>query len=154
MASLPTVLKAQLSPRLHRELLSIGLAVPQVFVARFLEWKSGDEDSSYYFGKDAFNRNSKWLRHVHMVPIASPDALEQWDKNWQRSRARKSDRYLFYSDGGSFGYLLLGVVNDPGAHQFLAEPDSSDRLVLLEMEKQADAFYHFGKLPNDELGAA
>jgi hypothetical protein len=149
----PTALKAQLSPRLYRELLSFGASVPQVFIQRFLEWKSGDEDGSYYFGKDALNRNSKWLRHVHMVPIASPDAIAQWDKNWQRSRARKSDRYLFYSDGGSFGYLLLGVVNDPGAHQFLAKPNSSDRLVLLVMEKQADAFYHFGKLSDDEAGA-
>jgi hypothetical protein len=143
------VLKAALSPRLHRELLSFGSTVPEAFTQRFLEWKSGGEDESYYFGKDALNRNSKWLRHVHMVPIASPDSLEQWDKNWQRSRARKSDRYLFYSDGGPFGYLLLGVVNDPSAHQFLAGSRSSDRVVLLEMEKQADAFYHFGRLPND-----
>ncbi len=152
MASLPTVLKAQLSPRLHRELLSFGITAPQVFIERFLEWKDGGEDSSYFFGKDALNRSSKWLRHVHMVPIASPDTLEQWNNNWQKYRARRSDRYLFYSDGGSFGYLLLGIVNDPGAHQFLSEPNQDDRLVLLAMEKQADAFFHFGKLPSDDLG--
>jgi hypothetical protein len=71
---LPTALKACLSPWLQDAFAADKLDA-QRFIDRFLEWKQHGEDESYFFGKDALNLNSSWVRHVHMVPISSPQDL-------------------------------------------------------------------------------
>jgi Toxin YafO, type II toxin-antitoxin system len=138
-----TPLKAQLSPWLTQAFAAEGVDA-QRFMDRFVQWKQAGEDESYFFGKDALNLRSKLIRHVHMVPLASPQALAAWDTNWQRRRKRVSDRFLFYVDGARHGYLLLYIVNDPGAHDFLNSANPASRAVRQAMQKMADQFYHFG----------
>ncbi len=138
-----TPLKAQLSPWLTQAFAAEGLDA-QRFMDRFLQWKQIGEDESYFFGKDALNLRSKLIRHVHMVPLASPQDLAKWDTNWQRGRKRASDRFLFYVDGARHGYLLLYIVNDPGAHDFLNSPSPDSQAVRKAMQTMADQFYHFG----------
>lgn len=138
-----TVLKACLSPWLVEAFASEKLEA-QRFMDRFLQWKQDGEDESYFFGKDALNLHSTLVRHVHMVPLSSPDSLTAWDTNWKRRRKRVSDRFLFYADGGSHGYLLLYIVNDPGAHAFLNSAEPASQAVRAALQAMADQFYHFG----------
>ncbi len=138
-----TALKACISPWLQ-EAFSAENINAQHFIDRFVQWKHSGEDESYFFGKDALNLHSCMVRHVHMVPISTPNALAAWDTNWQRRRKRVSDRFLFYVDGGRHGYLLLYIVNDPGAHEFLSSKDSANQAVQRVIQVMADEFYHFG----------
>lgn len=111
----------------------------------FSEWKRGDEYSSYFFGKDGLGLSTLYLRHVHLVPVNDPLALKRWDAAWQRRPPgrKTSDRYLFYCDGGRHGFLLIYIVGDPGAHDFM----SSARVkpLLKSFSDHAERFAHFGE---------
>jgi len=118
---------------------------PNVLIHRFSEWKTGDEYSSYFFGKDALGLKTSALRHVHMVPLHDAEQLTSWNRAWRRKPpARKtSDRFLFYCDGGTqYGYLLIYIVGDPGAHDFLNNLET--KKLLAAFEECADEFIHFG----------
>jgi Toxin YafO, type II toxin-antitoxin system len=140
-----TALVAHLSSVLKNDFNLDGVD-SSLFIQRFLEWKQSSEDDSYFFGKDGLNRGSSLVRHVHMVPIHLGMDETEWDKNWKFNRKRTSDRYLFYVDGQQFGYLLLLLVDDPGAHAFLSSSDIEDRKMLSELERWADEFFYFGKI--------
>jgi len=100
-----------------RQKLDIVPGAADALAAEFALWKSGGEDDHYDFGKDGLGLRSKVLYHVHMVPIHVEGAQEAWNKAWARHGKRTSDRYLFYAYGGPrLGWLLLDVIDDPGAH--------------------------------------
>ena len=106
---------------------------------------SGREDDSYFFSRNSAPANGKFLSHVHMVPVNLPEALELWNTNWQRHSRRVSDRYLFYADGGpSNGFLLIAMVDEPGAHEIW---NPGRRSEIKTLEEVADRFYHFGEVP-------
>ena len=87
---------------------------------------------------------TKVLYHVHMVPRNVPGAQQQWDQDWRRYGRRTSDRYLFYANSGSGrDYLLIDLVDDPGAHQVW---DAAYAEYRKELEKTADDFVYFGKV--------
>ena len=139
-------MRVQLLPALAEQLLNSGHA-PQTLVEAFSDWKAAGEDDHYLFARDALNRGSKWLRHVHIVPLNNVEALEHWDAAWSRYRKRTSDRYLFYVDGGSlYGFLLLHIVDDPGAHRFLSTPTKAEQQLLNVFEHIADKFVHYGTI--------
>jgi hypothetical protein len=138
-------MQVRLTQLLEQTLLSAGDS-PQTLINLFTDWKSGPEDGSYHFGKDAFNRDSRLLRHVHMIPVGVPGDLAKWDAAWGRESKRTSDRFLFYADGGRpYGFLLIFIVNDPGAHGFL--DDRANKALLGKFEQIADDFVHFGTVP-------
>jgi mRNA interferase YafO len=112
-----------------------------ILCRHFANWKQQGEYSSYFFGKDGFNRNNTVLRHVHMLPLHDPQQKQRWDQAWRRDGRRTSDRYLFYADGGArLGYLLIYIVGDPGAHDFLSSPSSY--ALLQRFAQIADQFVH------------
>lgn len=116
-----------------------------VLIERFSEWKRGDEYSSYFFGKDGFGLKTSVLRHVHLVPLHDINAMSKWNTAWKkRPPGRKtSDKYLFYCDAGiSHGYLLIYIIGDPGAHDFLTKKQSKP--LLDAFEACANQFVHFG----------
>jgi hypothetical protein len=115
-------------------------------------WKalSGDQETDI-FGRDGANLGSTFFRHVHMIPFNDASALALWNYNFQNSRGKTSNRYLFYVDGGAaYGYLLLTVIDDPvtpgaeGAHD-IWKPHNAD--LLAELNRLADEFYHRGIVP-------
>jgi len=103
----------------------------------FIDWKMMPDEENYFFGKDAFGINSK-VRHVHLVPLDNP-SLKDWDANWEKFSERTSDSYLFYVDGGRFGFLLLTIVC-PGAHDVW----KNDKLLIKTMENMAESFIFNG----------
>ena len=80
-----------------------------------------------------------------MVPANMQDDLAKWDRNWCSYRKRTSDRYILYADGGmSYGFLLIALIEDPGAHE-LWNPDRRGEVNVLEAV--AENFSNFGTLP-------
>lgn len=127
---------------LEARLIANGLD-PNQLLQDFSSWKdSSDPDSCYIFGKDAFNMNSTRLRHVHMVPLFSNDDQEKWNLAWRRFSRRTSDRYLFYADGGvREGYLLIDILDDPGAHTIWSP---ANKQILSNWEEIAEKFIIYG----------
>jgi hypothetical protein len=119
---------------------------PQALISYFAEWKQSPATEDYFFGKDAFNRGSSVLRHVHLPPRSNADEIPRWQTCWRRRSNRTSDRHLFYVDRGLGRYLLIFIVDDPGAHEFLANPTSEQKALLTEFERIANNFYYFGKV--------
>ena len=138
--------KAAIAPPLLAKLTELNLSSAQL-LEDFLEWKSSDEeDSSYFFAKDGLNRGSKHLAHAHILPTVSADRAA-WDFAYERFRKRTSDRYLFYVDGGfSYGYLLLDIVADPGAHAVWDTHPNN----MKALEAAAEAFFFHGSVPERE----
>lgn len=68
--------KVQLTSALTSQLVLAGLD-PAILIEQFAQWKQKGEYSSYFFGKDGFNRDSTLLRHVHMVPLHDPAEAAQ-----------------------------------------------------------------------------
>ncbi len=139
-------MRVRITQALEDQLISAGLD-PNVLITRFSAWKAGDEYSSYFFGKDALGLNTSVLRHVHMIPLHDAEQLANWNRAWRRRPpARKtSDRYLFYCNGGAqHGHLLIYIVGDPGAHDFMSSPET--RQLLAAFEQCADQFIHFGTI--------
>jgi len=138
----------ELSNQLLNRTSSAGVSdplEPQLLIEVFREWKSGDEDGSYFFSRDSRPINGKYLHHAHMIPANMQDELAKWDNNWRRHRKRTSDRYILYADGGvSYGFLLIALIDDPGAHK-LWNPERRGEVEILE--KVAENFANFGLLP-------
>lgn len=140
------MVQVRLTEALKTQLLAEKLD-PNVLTQRFSDWKSGDEYSSYLFGKDGLGLNTIVLRHVHMIPLHDPNALSKWDIAWKRTPPgrKTSDRYLFYCDGGTgYGFLLIYIVGDPGGHDVLSAPGSKP--LINKFEACADQFVHFGTI--------
>jgi hypothetical protein len=117
-------------------------------IENFDAWKSDTtHPDTFVFGKDGLNRNSDFLRHVHMVPVNDVAAFDKWVFCYENGRQLVSDRYLFYANGGrAYGYLLIALLDDPGGHGIWA-PTAANRALLREWEEMADNFFHFGTIP-------
>lgn len=131
-----------------REYLRESRLDEETLVQQFRDWKAlaavGKEH--FAFGRDAAGLGNRHLRHVHMVPLFTPVAEQRWTQAWKRRGTRTSDRYLFYADGTpAFGYLLITLINDPGAHQ-VWQPQYRDFVEMIE--RIADDFHHHGKTPD------
>lgn len=138
------MLKVQISSQLLTALTASGQS-PELLMSKFSEWKLGDPDDHYWFGRDV--KGSSGLYHVHMVPRNDLNKKKQWDISWGRPgySKRDSDRYLLYANGGPrLGYLLIDLLEDPGAHGLWAGSQKS-RLAALELV--ADNFIYAGKVP-------
>lgn len=138
----------QASTKLIDSFLAAGLDEIHVqeFIRDFDFWKSFPaEVETDVFARDGANRGSSYLRHVHIVPLNDKEALARWNRNYENGDGNRSDRYLFYVNGGAaFGYMLLAVINDPGAHNIWA-PENKD--LLAEFERLAEDFYYNGVVP-------
>lgn len=142
----------QLTGALREQLCELGLD-PDNFAAEFDHWKSiGDEYSSYLFGKDGaysrpvVNGQPNTLRHVHLVPLADPVALQRWDKAFQRGSRKTSDRALVYVSDSYYGNLLLFILDEPTAHEVSLMKTTEHRQLMHQFAAVADKFIHAGEV--------
>ena len=101
---------------LSKHLAAIDPTAEATLITDFSEWKSGDEFEHPIFCHDQVENG---LHHVHMVPLNKIEDLKKWDAQMVKKHTRhkrRSDRYLLFADGGRFGYLLIQILDDPGAH--------------------------------------
>jgi len=137
-------LKVKLTSELTEKLTDSGLA-PHQLASDFGIWHADPTGPyAYYFGKDALNRGSSVLRHVHMIPHKDEKAVEKWDYLYDNDRQCTSDRYLFYVDGEKYGHLLIAIIDNPKGHK-IWEPTPSNRKMLAAWESIASDFLYFGK---------
>lgn len=114
-----------------------------LFIARFKEWKSAGEESSYYFGKDGFySPISHGLRHVHIVPVLSVQDKQRWDKNWKTGQRRTSDTCLVYVEDDQ-DFLLVNILPEPLAHKVARQETDDDRLIMKRFYQIAEQFYFY-----------
>jgi hypothetical protein len=120
-----------------------GSLTPEKLIERFINWKSGEEYSSYWFGH---NKIENGLTHVHMAPVTDGDSKTKWNYWWLNNRPhlRRSYCYLLYAYDKLYGYLLIDVLFDPGAHN-LWKPNAKQQLE--NYETVADNFIYNGTFP-------
>lgn len=135
----------ELSNTLKKQLSALNLD-PEILKKNFADWNLSGATDCTVFGKDAFNRGSTVLRHIHMRPMNDPVADSKWKTMAKRGSTPTSDRYLFYANSGNGNYLLIYIVNNPGAHDFLSMPTASEKALLKMFEAAADQFYHHNKI--------
>lgn len=85
-----------------------------------------------------------------MIPMNNAGNLASWKKIYAKNKKynsyqpQLSDRYLIYADGGRHGYLIIDLINDPGAHQIW---NARFKGIREHWEEVASDFVCLGKLP-------
>lgn len=132
---------------LKAQLQAASAGAEAELVQKFTEWKSGDPDDHYWFSKDVRGDDGN-LYHVHLVPNNVQADRKAWNVLWsqkpRRPWLRRSDRYLLYANGGRHGFLLIALLEDPGAHQLWERASQKDRE---DFEIVAENFVYFGQVP-------
>lgn len=138
-------MQVRVAAPLKAQLLAADPAAEAILVQKFTEWKSGHPDGHYWFSRDVRGDDGN-LYHVHLIPKNVPQERAEWDALWAKRRAwqRRSDRYLLYADGGRHGYLLIALIEDPGAHTLWTAAQRATREAL---EIVAENFVYFGQVP-------
>jgi len=111
--SLPVHVLAQT----YIEFQSRGLD-PELIREEFEKYKSGAEFDHEWFCHDVGSNPREYLRHVHFIP-SDLAAEAQWLADFadpHRKARRTSDRYVLYAWDPRHGYLIIDILDDPGAH--------------------------------------
>lgn len=137
-----TIDKINITSTLEADLATSGIQTHLLRQA-FLDFVNSND--SYEFGKAVGPGPNKFLWHAHMIPMNSPEQLEKWNVDYSRYTRCTSDRYLFYAKREPHvSYLLIDHVIDPGGHDLWLPKYKS---AVDAMEKVADDFYFFNKIP-------
>lgn len=147
-------------PFLHKvhitELLRGALALrgldPLTLTDNFAKWKSlGDagEYESCQFGKDGeyvrpTRNGARVLRHVHLPPATSPQALTRWESDFARRRRKTSDTCLVYAQDRFYGYLLIYIAQEPHGHELSAMVTPESTRLMNQFADVAEAFINDG----------
>lgn len=113
----------------------------------FAAYKGGDEFSHKLFCHDIGSDPGCHLRHVHFIPT-DPEDLNRWMELFKipyKRKQRTSDRYVLYAHDKTYGFLLIDILDDPGAHSLW----SQRRTTLAGYEKVASNFCTFGPVSMD-----
>ncbi|MFC3816593.1 type II toxin-antitoxin system YafO family toxin [Lysobacter sp. GCM10012299] len=119
----------------------------QILVDEFSWWKE-DEAREYlspWFGKDSAYtaprvNGEQWvLRHCHLPPSHTA-ALARWQKILSRKGRKTSDRVLVYVKRPDGDFLLIFVLDEPGAHQIAKMENLADRQLMQAMSAAAEEF--------------
>jgi len=117
-------------------------------VDAFKWWKesTGREFQSPIFGKDAALFSPKVggrayaLRHCHLVPLNDANALKAWARSHRFGSRKVSDRVLIYVQQDD-DFLLIDIVDDPGAHALMRMTDKQGKSFMLKCAEEAEAFF-------------
>ena len=124
----------------------------RLFCASFKEWKSGDEYSSFYFGKDSayftpsVNGEQYALRHVHLVPVIDKTRLLAWKKVWKLKGRKTSDRVLIYTRDKQGNFLLIYILSEPDAHAVARMKCQKHKELMEGFAAVAEAFIFDGSI--------
>lgn len=118
-------------------------------VKAFTWWKQDPsrEFESPFFGKDsALIRPSVggctyMLRHCHVVPLHNAAEKRRWAIEHKRRSRKTSDRVLIYVEHRD-QYLLIDVIDDPGAHEIMRMVDQQGKSFMQKCAEEAHAFIY------------
>ncbi|NHZ36019.1 type II toxin-antitoxin system YafO family toxin [Massilia rubra] len=112
----------------------------------FQYYKSGNEFDHEWFCHDRGADPGSYLSHVHLIP-SNPEDEATWladFENKHKRRHRSSDRYVLYASDPRHGYLIIDILDDPGAHEVWKQR----RTKLAGYELAATDFCTFGPKPD------
>lgn len=138
-------MQVDVASALRQQLQAQSSSAESILKAKFIEWKSQPGQDHYWFSRDVLG-DDKHLRHVHLIPNnVQPDRVA-WDGFWSKNQSsrRRSDRYLLYADRGMGRYLLISLIEDPGAHALWEKSHTATRKAF---EVVAENFVTFGQVP-------
>lgn len=139
-------MQVRVATPLRAQLAAVSSAAEMALLRSFSDWKAGQPEEHYWFSRDVRGDDGH-LYHVHMVPNNEAKARKDWNSLWfdrpRRPWLRRSDRYLLYANGGQYGYLLLALIEDPGAHKLWTPALNAQRLAF---EVVAENFVYFGQV--------
>jgi hypothetical protein len=141
-------MQVRVTAPLKAQLQAAHPAAEATLVKKFTEWKSGPPNGHYWFSREVRGDDGH-LYHAHLIPQNVVQDRVQWDALWsgrpRRPWLRRSDRYLLYADSGKlYGYLLIAVLDDPGAHTLWTP---SAKVMRESFEIVAENFVYFGHVP-------
>ena len=128
---------------------------PEKFAADFDNWKASfpaGEYAAYAFGKDGayskpkVNGKANTLMHVHLAPRKDPVARALWDEAWRLRRRKVSDHVLVYVHDQRHGYLLIYILDEPGAHAIATMEERQDAFLMCQFAAVADRFIQTGEV--------
>jgi hypothetical protein len=134
---------------------AFGAGAAKVFCDEFAQWrKSG---TNILFGRDEpYRREPKVdgddkLLHVHLMPDieVNPGAHDLWVKRWRRKRPaswRTSDNALVYVSDDAGNFLLIFILDEPGAHEIAQMKTPQNRATMEGFAAVAEAFRHDGSV--------
>lgn len=140
-------MQVDVASALRQQLQAQSSSAESILKAKFIEWKSQPGQDHYWFSRDVLG-DDKHLRHVHLVPNNVQTDRETWNDLWSKGPKqawqRRSDRYLLYADRGMGRYLLISLIEDPGAHALWEKSHTATRKAF---EVVAENFVIFGQVP-------
>ncbi|MDD2811747.1 type II toxin-antitoxin system YafO family toxin [Rhodoferax sp.] len=140
-------MKVHVTSQLSVQLLAVSQNAEALLVDEFIAWKNGPEDGHYWFSQNKLGDDGH-LFHVHLIPNNNATARREWNRLWRgppvRPWKRRSDRYLLYADGKQHGYILIALLEDPGAHDLWLPKNKS---LLQDFVIVADNFDFNGSVP-------
>lgn len=120
---------------------------PAKVVEQFAWWKHSEDrlDSSFWFGRDSayvdpeVGGKKYRLRHAHLPP-GDVRAKDRWTTLFRRGREKTSDRALVYAQASNGDYVLLQVLDEPGAHKIARMLSAADKKLMQDLAAQAAKF--------------
>ncbi|PTT42367.1 hypothetical protein DBR23_03680 [Acidovorax sp. HMWF018] len=120
----------------------------------FSAWKArgpAGEYAFYAFGRDGEYSRPKVLgvnvlRHVHLAPRVDPHEQAEWKRRWRKGWQKTSDRVLVYAQDQTHGYLLIYILDEPGAHEIAEMRSPEDEKLMKQMAKVASDFIFDGSI--------
>ncbi|NRR28727.1 type II toxin-antitoxin system YafO family toxin [Oxalobacteraceae bacterium] len=122
-----------------------------MFIDCFSEWKAGEPLDNLLFGKDVPYRTPTVggkhfsLRHVHLIPQANAQEAAEWRDAYNLGRQKTSDRALVYVSDDKGNHLLLGILEEPEAHEIARMKTPEHESLMRTYATIAEEFLQTGK---------
>lgn len=136
---------------LDAQLQAAGTSATQ-FATLFQAWQVAGEYSSPYFGKDGayygvkIDNRDYLLRHVHLEPKQNTVQKAAWWKAWGRRARKKSDTALVYTKDSRGRFLLIWILAEPDAHDYINRTEAKHIQAVNQYAKVAAAFLADGSI--------
>jgi hypothetical protein len=141
----------KITKALHSKLeTTVGKGTADAFASEFAAWKKTGKH--FAFGRDSAYREPKVgvedykLRHVHLMPGISQKDIDAWERHWKQGRERKSDHALVYAADDRGNFLLIGILDEPGAHAVARMKTQKHKATMEGYAAIAEAFRHDGSI--------
>jgi hypothetical protein len=125
---------------------SYGAGAAQAFCDEFAQWRKAG--AHVLFGKDTPYRKplvdgADKLMHVHLMPSVNKGDHDLWMKRWRLKRPashRTSDHVLVYVADDHGDWLLIAILDEPGAHAIADMRTPENKATMEGFAAVAEAF--------------
>lgn len=133
----------------RQQFLKIGVNA-DFFIECFAEFKGKPLNHDDIFGWDTTYKTPEingWqyvLRHVHLRPTNAEQRVE-WDRLAREKKHKTSDRALVYVAHANGNSLLIGILEEPEAHEVARMLTREHKEIMKKFAVIAEEFVRTGK---------